>query len=248
MPPAVISQFVEIFAWDVNFQTDLREGDSFKVFFRRKHRNGDGAHASFRILVAELTNRGRKYSALYFQQKEKEGHYYDLEGRPRGRSFLRYPVKFSRISSTFRHARFHPILKIRRPHRGVDFVAKRGTPVRAVGSGTITHAGWKRGGYGRFIEIQHSPGFRTRYAHLHKFARGIRRGRTVEKGQVIGYVGCSGLCTGPHLHFELYKNQRYRDPLKIKLPPAERIEPKLRKVFENAKQRLLTELADSRAS
>ncbi len=240
--PMLISQFVDIFAWDVNFQTDLRKGDSFRVLYQRKYREGSRKER-FRILAAELTNRGQKRFAFYFQKQNGEGNYYDLEGRSLARAFLRYPVEFSRISSTFSSGRLQPILKVKRPHRGVDFAAKRGTAVRAVGNGRVIYAGWKKGGYGRFIEIRHGSIFRTRYAHMRGLARGIRRGVKVKKGQTIGYVGCSGLCTGPHLHFELYKKGKYVNPLKIELPRGGRIEPDLRKVFENAKQLLLTELA-----
>ena len=243
--PAVISQFVDIFAWEVNFHTDVRSGDSFKVLYMRRYRKGSKRNETFRILAAELINRGQKHFALYFQNENGEGNYYDLEGRSLARSLLRYPAKFSRISSTFSNSRFHPILKVKRPHRGVDFAAKPGTPVRAVGDGKVTYAGWKRGGYGRFIEIQHGSVFKTHYAHLHRFARGIRRGAKVKKGQIIGYVGCTGLCTGPHVHFELYKNRQYVDPLKIELPPGDGIEPALRNLFENAKRLFLPELADS---
>ncbi len=242
--PTVISQFVDIFGWDVNFHTDVRSGDYFKVLYKRKFRKGSKKTESFRILAAALINRGQKHFAVYFQKENGEDNYYDLEGRSLARTFLRYPVEYSRISSTFVHARFHPILKIKRPHHGVDFAAKPGTPVRAVGNGRVTYAGWKQGGYGRFIEIQHGSVFRTHYAHLRGFAREIQRGAKVRKGQIIGYVGCTGLCTGPHLHFELYKNRKVVNPLKIELPPGDEIEPALRNDFEKTKRLFLTELAD----
>jgi murein DD-endopeptidase MepM/ murein hydrolase activator NlpD len=243
--PALISKFVDIFAWEINFQTDLRTGDSFRVLYERRFRPGNPKKESFRILAAELTNRKRKYHALFFKQENGSINYYDLDGTSLARSFLRYPVGFSRISSTFSHRRYHPILKVRRPHRGVDFVAKRGTPVRALGDGRITYAGWKKGGYGRFMEIQHGPAFKTRYAHLHRFARGLRRGKMVKKGQVIGTVGCSGRCTGPHLHFEMYKDRKYVNPLKIELPREEKIDPERQKLFESAKQLFLAQLVGS---
>ncbi len=242
--PTVISQFVDIFGWDVNFQTDVRSGDYFKVLYKRKFRKGSKKTESFRILAAALINQGQKHFAVYFQKENGEDNYYDLEGRSLARTFLRYPVEYSRISSTFVHARFHPILKIKRPHHGVDFAAKPGTLVRAVGNGRVTYAGWKKGGYGRFIEIQHGSVFRSHYAHLRGFAREIQRGTNVRKGQIIGYVGCTGLCTGPHLHFELYKNRLVVNPLKIELPPGDEIEPALRNDFEKTKRLFLTELAD----
>jgi len=246
--PTVISQFIDIFGWDVNFQTDVRSGDYFKVLYKRKFRKGSKKTESFRILAAALINRGQKHFAVYFQKEDGEDNYYDLKGRSLARTFLRYPVEFSRISSTFFHARFHPILKISRPHHGVDFAAKPGTPVRAVGNGRVTYAGWKKGGYGRFIGIQHGSVFRSHYAHLRGFAREIQSGAKVRKGQIIGYVGCTGLCTGPHLHFELYKNRMVVNPLKIELPPGDEIEPDLRNDFEKTKRLFLTELADKSRS
>lgn len=246
--PKVLSQFVDIFGWDVNFQTDLRRGDSFRVLFERRYRTEGKKKEGFRVLAAELTAGRKKHFAFYFEKGDGEGDYYDLEGKSLARAFLRYPVEFSRISSSFSYRRLHPILKVRRAHRGVDFVAKRGTPVRAVGDGRIRYVGWKRGGYGRFIEIRHGSIFTTRYAHLNGYARGLRRGKRVKKGQVIGYVGCSGRCTGSHLHFELYKNQRYVNPLKIQLPREDKIGPAMREVFENAKQLILTRLNPSSRS
>ena len=240
--PEVVSQLVDIFGWEVNFQTDLREGDSFRVLYERKYRTEGKKKESFRVLAAELTATGKRRFAFYFEKENGDGGYFDRQGKSLARTFLRYPVQFSRISSSFSHRRLHPILKVRRAHHGIDFVAKRGTPVRAVGDGRVTYAGWKRGGYGRFIEIRHGSSFRTRYAHLNGYVRGMRRGRKVKKGQIIGYVGCSGRCTGSHLHFEMYKNQRYVNPLKIRLPREEKIAPDLWEVFENAKEMILTKL------
>lgn len=241
--PAVISQLVDIFAWDINFNTDLRVGDSFKIHYKRKYRKGKKKKEIFHILAAEIINQRQKHFAFYFEKEKGRGNYYDLQGRSLARAFLRFPVEFSRISSTFSHDRFNPILKVVRPHHGVDFAAKRGTPVRAVSDGKINHVGWKKGGYGRMIEIQHGAVYTSRYAHLQRFARGIRKGAKVKKGQVIGYVGSSGRSTGPHLHFELYKNKQYINPLKVEFPAKGRIEPPLRKVFENAKRLFLAELA-----
>jgi len=240
--PKIISQFVDIFGWDINFQTDLRTGDSFRVLYERKYRTEGKKKEIFRVLAAELATGKKKHFAFYFEKENGEGDYYDLEGKSLARAFLRYPVEFSRISSSFSHRRYHPILKVRRAHHGVDFVAKRGTPVRAVGDGRVTYTGWKSGGYGRFIEIQHGSIYKTRYAHLNGYARGLRRGKHVKKGQVIGYVGCSGRCTGSHLHFEMYKSQRYVNPMKIRLPREDKIQPPMREVFESAKQLVLTQL------
>lgn len=239
----LLSQLADIFSWEIDFHKDIRQGDTFKLLYEEKSRKGKESKASFRILAAELINAGQKFFAIYFEKEKGKGSYYDLDGRTLARAFLRFPLEFSSISSQFSHSRFHPILKVDRPHNGVDFTAKRGTPVRAVADGKILYAGWRKGGYGRMIEIKHDSIYATRYAHLQGLARGIRRGVTVQKGQIIGYVGSSGRSTGAHLHFELYRDQEYVDPLKFEIPPEDRIEPDLRRVFDNAKQLFLTELA-----
>lgn len=243
---SVISQLADIFSWEIDFHREIHRGDRFKLLVEEKSRVGRKQKRSFRILAAEAElNGGQKYSAIYFEKEKGKGNYYDLDGRSLAGAFLRFPLEFSRISSYFSHARFHPILKVDRPHTGVDFKASRGTPVRAIGDGKVLFGGWRKGGYGRLVEIQHDPVYFTRYAHLQRLARGIRRGARVKKGQVIGYVGSSGRATGPHLHFELYKDQQYTDPLKFQSPPEDSIEPPLRRVFETAKQLFLAELAST---
>ncbi|HEX9878872.1 MAG TPA: peptidoglycan DD-metalloendopeptidase family protein [Candidatus Binatia bacterium] len=246
--PEILSQLVDIFGWDVNFQSDLRAGDSFRVLYERKYRAEGKKKEFFRVLAAELGTGNERHFAFYFEKEDGEGDYYNLQGKSLARAFLRYPVQFNRISSTFSHRRYHPILKVRRPHLGVDFVAARGTPVRAVGDGRVTYAGWKSGGYGRFIEIRHGATYKSRYAHLNGYAPSVGRGARVKKGQVIGYVGCSGRCTGSHLHFEMYKNHRYVNPLKFQLPREDRIEPPLLEVFETAKQLVMTQLVSTTGS
>ncbi|MFQ5682783.1 MAG: peptidoglycan DD-metalloendopeptidase family protein [Candidatus Binatia bacterium] len=243
LPPSVVSRFVELFAWDVNFSTDLRKGDSFRILYRRKYRERERRKGSSTILAAELVNRGHKHFAFYFKKAHGQGNYYDLDGKSLARVFLRFPVEFERISSNFSDRRFNPLLKVVRPHHGVDFAARPGTMVRAVGNGQVTYAGWQRGGYGRMIEIKHSSTYASRYAHLQRFARGIRRGARVKKGQIIGYVGSTGRSTGPHLHYEFYEDRRTVDPMKIELPATGKIEPKLRTGFEKARQHFLAKLA-----
>jgi murein DD-endopeptidase MepM/ murein hydrolase activator NlpD len=238
----LLSQLVDIFAWDLDFATDLRKGDTFKLVYERKWRAGQQSEGSFRILAADIDSQGQKYNAVYFERENGKGKYYDLNGRSLARAFLRFPLQFTGVSSLFSHSRFHPILKADRPHHGIDFMAKRGTPVRAVGDGKILFAGWKTGGYGRLIEIEHDSAFSSRYAHLQALAKGIRKGVTVKKGQIIGYVGSSGRTTGPHLHFEFYKDQTYVDPLNVEFPAEDVIEPYLLHLFENTKQLLLTEM------
>jgi murein DD-endopeptidase MepM/ murein hydrolase activator NlpD len=239
--PSLLSQLADIFAWDIDLEKDIRKGDSFKILYEERSRKGQQAKTSHRILAAELISAGQRLTAIYFEKQNGQGNYYNLEGRSLARSFLRFPLEFSNITSEFAHARFHPLLKVNVPHRGVDFAAKRGTPVRAVGDGVITQSGWN-GTYGKAIDIQHDSTYMTRYAHLDRLAAGIRDGVSVVKGQVIGYVGSTGRATGPHLHFELYKDQQYIDPLGTDFPAEDTIEPALQRIFDNQKHIFLVEL------
>ena len=239
--PKLISQLADIFTWDIDLEKDIHKGDSFRILYEQRSRKGQETKASLRILAAELINAGQKLTAIYFEKQRGQGNYYNLEGRSLARSFLRFPLEFTSITSYFTHSRFHPILKANLPHTGVDFAAQRGTAVRAVGNGVISQAGWN-GTYGKAIDIQHDATYMTRYAHLDRLAEGIRDGVAVEKGQVIGYVGSTGRSTGPHLHFELYKDHQYVDPLSVDFPADETIEPALQKLFDSQKQLLLVEL------
>ena len=242
---AVISHMVDILGWDINFQQDLRPGDTYRVLYRRKFRPGSRTSDQIRILAAEFVNQGRTHKAVYFQGADDRGHYYNPSGRSVSRSFLRYPVEFRRISSRFSLRRFHPILRIRRPHYGVDFATRTGTPIRTVADGRVTYARWK-GAYGRLVEISHGGGMKTRYAHLRRYGPGIRRGVNVKKGQTIGYVGCSGLCTGPHLHFEMWQDNRYVDPLKANVPVERQLDPLLMEIFEDTKELFFERLETDR--
>ena len=241
--PAILSQLTDIFTWDVDLEKDIRQGDSLKILFEQRTRKGQPAKTSLRILAAELINAGRKLSAVYFEKQKGQGNYYNLEGRSLARAFLRFPLEFTSITSHFTDSRFHPILKANLPHYGVDFAAEKGTPVRAIGDGVIAYADWKLGGYGRLVEVQHDSNFTSRYAHLNGYARGIRAGTAVKKGQIIGYVGSSGRTTGPHLHFELYKDQQYIDPLSVDFPAEDTIEPALQRLFNNTIETFLVELS-----
>ncbi len=237
----VISRMVDILGWDINFQRDLQPGDTYRVLYRRKFRQGNPNVAQIHVLAAEVVNSGRSHTAIYFEGADGNGNYYNTDGRSVSRSFLRYPVEFSRISSHFSLSRFHPVLKVRRPHYGVDFAAPTGTPIRAAADGRITYRGWK-GGYGRLVEISHGGAMKTRYAHLRRYGPGIRGGVTVKKGQTIGYVGCSGLCTGPHLHFEMYQDDRYVDPLRVNIPVERQLDPLLMEIFKTTRGLFLERL------
>jgi murein DD-endopeptidase MepM/ murein hydrolase activator NlpD len=239
----LLSQLADIFSWEIDFDKDIEKGDTFKVLYEERSRKGSKNKPTFRILAAELINNGQRSFAIYFEKEKGKGDYYDVNGRTLARAFLRFPLEFIEITSTFSHSRLHPILGIDRPHHGVDFSARRGTPVRTVADGKILFAGWRKGGYGRMIEVTHDSTYSSRYAHLQRAAQGIRNGTSVHKGQVIGYVGSTGLSTGAHLHFELYQNHEYIDPLNFESPAEDQIEPALARVFETRKQLFLAQLA-----
>jgi len=238
---ALLSQLADIFTWDIDIEKEIHQGDTFKILYEQRSRKGQETKSTLRILAAELINAGQKLTAIYFEKQRGQGNYYNLEGRSLARSFLRFPLEFTSITSHFTESRFHPILKTNLPHTGVDFAAQRGTPVRAVGDGVISEAGWN-GSYGKAIDIKHDSTYMSRYAHLDSFAVGIRDGAAVTKGQIIGYVGSTGRSTGPHLHFELYKDQQFINPLSVDFPAEDSIEPSLQKIFENQTQNYLVEL------
>jgi murein DD-endopeptidase MepM/ murein hydrolase activator NlpD len=240
--PALLSQLTDIFTWDVDLEKEIRKGDSFKILYEERSRRGQDTKVGLRILAAELVNAGHKMTAIYFEKQKGQGNYYNSEGRSLARSFLRFPLEFAAITSRFTDSRFHPMLRANLPHTGVDFAAQRGTPVRAVGDGVIVEAGWN-GGYGKVIDIKHDATYMSRYAHLDRFAEGIKPGAPVTKGQLIGYVGSTGRSTGPHLHFELYKDQQYVNPLSVDFPADEAIEPDLQRLFENQMKTYLVELS-----
>ncbi len=219
----IISDVAEILGWELNFARDLRPGASFRLVYEELVHPRTRHTATGRVLAVEVRNRGVVHEGFYFEHVASGSvGYYDRDGEGLGRDFLRYPVSFSRISSQFSRGRYHPVLKRRVPHYGVDFAAPSGTPVRAVADGKVNKAGWY-GGNGRFIKVRHSSTYESGYAHLSRIAGGIRAGVAVKKGQVIGYVGSTGLATGPHLHFALYRDAKYIDPLKADLPRARSI-------------------------
>ena len=200
----------EIFAWDVDFNTELRRGDSFRVAVEKLYLDGRFVRYG-RVLSAELVRGTRVVRALWFDSRNGAG-YYTPEGNPMRKAFLRSPLKFSRVSSGFTHARFHPILKTMRPHLGVDYAAPVGTPVRASGDGVVTLAGWS-GGYGKTVKIRHPNGYQTLYGHLSRIV--VSKGERVSQGERIGELGNTGYSTGPHLHFSVFKNGEAVDPLRF---------------------------------
>lgn len=203
-----------IFAWQIDFSRDLRRGDEFRILYERMVRP-DGTARTGRVVAVQFSINQRDYQAYAFELPDGGVDYFDEEGESLRRAFLRAPLQFRRISSAFSTSRFHPVLKRSRPHWGIDYAASSGTPIYAVGDGTVRRAGWG-GGYGNVVEIRHMRGYSTRYAHLRGFASGIRAGSRVKQGDVIGYVGSTGLATGPHLHYEFHENGRPVNPNSVR--------------------------------
>ena len=193
------------------------------------------------ILAAEFTNKGKIYQAVRYTDQQGHTDYYSPDGHSMRKTFLRSPVAFSRISSRFSTGRKHPILNRIRAHKGVDYAAARGTPVKATGNGKIILRG-KKGGYGKTVVIKHGSNYSTLYAHLNSYARGLRNGSRVQQGKIIGYVGSTGLATGPHLHYEFLVNGVHRNPLTVKLPDAAPLPKKYRQDFKLATENLLAQL------
>jgi murein DD-endopeptidase MepM/ murein hydrolase activator NlpD len=214
----LVLQLATIFGWDVDFSLDLRKGDRFSVVYEQKYRNGEKI-ANGDILAAEFVNQGHRYRTIGYRDSEGHMRYYTPAGNSVERQFLRSPVQFSRISSRYTRRRYHPILKRWRAHTGVDYAARTGTPVHATATGRIVSRRW-HGGYGKTVIIQHGSKYSTLYGHLSRFARGQRSGSLVHQGEVIGYVGHTGLATGPHLHYEFRVYGHHRNPLTVRLPKA----------------------------
>ncbi len=223
----------EIFAWQIDFITDLRKGDYFRAVIE-EYRGRDDVTKLSTVLAAEFYNNGKLYQAFRYEDPEGHVDYYDGTGASLQRKFLKSPLKYKRISSRFSKRRFHPILKIYRPHLGVDYSAPVGTPVSSVGDGEIVMAG-RDGGYGNCVKVRHNGTYQTLYGHLRGFARGIRKGLKVKQGQVIGYVGTTGLSTGPHLDFRMTVNGKYVNPLTVNLPAADPV----KKTYEDEFRRLV---------
>ena len=245
---ATTMELAEIFRWDIDFVLDLRTGDSFKVVYEKLRRDGktigDGE-----ILAAEFENDGAIYRAVRYVNADGKADYYTPDGKSLRKAFLKAPVQFSRISSIFNPNRKHPILNRIRAHRGVDYAAPTGTPVRAAGAGRVQYRGVK-GGFGNVVELQHSGQVVTRYGHLSRFASGLGAGSKVEQGQVIGYVGMTGLATGPHLHFEYISRGVYMDPQQVlrKAEPGPPIAVAQRADFDRQTAPLLARLDSGTAS
>lgn len=218
MPESAANQLTEIFSGDVDFHHDLKRGDRFTAVYEMTYSNGALVKAG-QIQAAEFINEGHVYRAVRFQSDAAHSDYYTPEGKSLKKAFLRSPIAFSRVSSGFTMSRFHPVLNKWRAHKGVDFAAAMGTPVKATSDGTVSFVGVQNG-YGNVIMLKHQSNLSTVYGHLSRFAKGLHNGERIAQGDVIGYVGMTGLASGPHLHYEFRIDGQQRDPLRVALPNA----------------------------
>jgi len=218
VPDRIASDMAEVFSGDIDFHKDLRRGDHFSLVYEAYYYQGQLVKTG-KLLAAEFINDGKSYQAVYFLDPSGREGYFTPKGESLKRAFLKSPMPFNRISSGFTRARLHPVLKVWRAHKGVDYAAPTGAPVRAVADAVVGFAG-KQGGYGNLIVLKHRSPYSTAYGHLSRFASGIKNGAKISQGQIIGYVGSTGLATGPHLHYEFRVNNVQKDPLALKLPTA----------------------------
>jgi murein DD-endopeptidase MepM/ murein hydrolase activator NlpD len=228
----------EIFAWDIDFYADIRQGDSFKIIFEKKYLD-DEFVGYRRIIAAEFTNQGELYRAFHYTYPDSDkSDYFDFEGNSLRKEFLKSPISGARITSRFTHSRLHPVRKVWRPHYGVDYAAPVGTPVRATAEGSVSYAG-RDGANGRMVRIRHKNGYETFYLHLRRYGKGIKRGLKVASGQIIGYVGVSGEVTGPHLDYRIKHRDRYINPLAYRFRPVEPLRKEFLESFQSEAEHYL---------
>jgi murein DD-endopeptidase MepM/ murein hydrolase activator NlpD len=239
IPDVIAGQLADIFSSDIDFHQDLRKGDRFSVVYESFYDKGTLVKTG-RILAAEFTNQGKTYQAFYFKDRDGHDGYYAADGKNLRKAFLKSPLEFSRVTSGFA-MRFHPILKEWKQHKGIDYGAPIGTRVKSVADGTVAFAGSQRG-YGNLLVIQHPGRYSTAYGHLKGFAPGIRKGAKVTQGEVVAYVGMTGMSTGPHLHFEFRVDGVQRNPLSVAMPAAFPLAPKYRADFARIAQPLQARL------
>lgn len=230
LPDALTMELAAIFGWDIDFALDIRRGDRFSLIYEELYLHGNKVRNGT-ILAAEFISQDKSYRAIRYTDASKRTDYYSPDGKSMRKAFLRTPVDFARISSRYNNKRRHPVLNKIRAHKGVDYAAPRGTPIRATGDGKIVHRG-RKGGYGNTIVIRHGSRYNTLYAHMSSYARGMYNGKRIKQGQIIGYVGSTGLATGPHLHYEFHVNGAHRNPLTVRLPDAAPLNKAFRINFE----------------
>lgn len=240
MPDAIAMQMTDVFSTDIDFHRDLQRGDKFAVVYEAFYNKGELVKTGH-ILAAEFINSGKAYQAVFFQDNDGRGGYYTADGNNMRKAFLRSPLEFSRITSGFTTARYHPILQKLRAHKGVDYGAPIGTRVKATADGTVELVSTQRG-YGNVIILKHQGKFETVYGHLSAFAHGLRKGQRISQGDVIGYVGKTGMATGPHLHYEFKVSGVQRNPLSIEVPTAFPIAANQKPQFHRMAQPLLANL------
>ncbi len=240
IPNKIVMELAEIFSWQINFKKDIQKGDTFSLLYEKSYADENLIRVDD-IVAAEFITHGHHYQAIRYQDSNGLSSYYTPEGESLENAFLRTPLKYSRISSPFNPTRMHPILKKPRPHYGVDFAAPAGTPIRATGDGRVNFVG-QQGGYGNVVSITHNHSITTVYAHMRKFAPKTYKGKRVKKGDIIGYVGSTGLATGPHLHYEYRIKNKAVNPLKVSLPKGSPIPEIKLAQFQQTAQQLIAEL------
>lgn len=240
VPDSIASQMAEVFSGDIDFHRDIRQGDRFSVVYEIQYQGGHALRTG-RLLAAEFVNQGHAFRAVYFKDPQGRESYFTPDGKSMKRAFLKSPIPFSRISSGFSSSRYHPVLKEWRAHKGIDYAAPSGTPVRAVSDGKVIFAG-RKGGYGNLIVLRHQGPYSTAYGHLSRYAKGIGNGIRVSQGDIIGYVGATGLATGPHLHYEFRVNNVQTNPLAVRMPAAFPLEARYRAQFAGAAAPLVNQL------
>lgn len=241
VPRSVMIEMIRLFSFDVDFQRNIQRGDSFEVLFERYYDDDGNFVNDGQLIFATLTLSGSERQIYRYEHEDGSIDYYDASGRSARKALMRTPVDGARLSSRY-GKRKHPVLGYTRMHRGIDFAAPHGTPIMAAGDGTIEMAG-RNGGYGNYVRIRHNSEFSSAYAHLSRFAKGIRRGSRVQQGQIIGYVGSTGMSTGAHLHYEILRNGRQTNPLALKMPEGRKLEGASFKRFAQTRDSIKTQLA-----
>ncbi len=242
LPVELGAKLTDIFAWDIDFFTEIRKNDYFRVIYEEKRRadvpEAERETRIGRIISAEFNTSGVSHYAFLFENETGLADYFDQDGKSLRKQLLKAPLSYTRISSSFNRRRFHPVLHHYAPHYGLDYTAPAGTPVMSTGDGTVTTASYRRGN-GNYVKIRHNSNYITYYLHLSRFAKGIKAGVKVKQGQVIGYVGSTGYATGPHLDYRVKKNDRFVNPRKIKLPPANPVSEGNMARFQNLRDDLI---------